>query len=144
MIEEISGNRRRMKQFLNRGIAIVVMAAATRGSAQDKVVLQRPNLASRLTISGFVEDYTGVEVSIRTEATEPARTFPAAEVVEIQTAHTDAQNRGLKLLSEGQLDEAIRELETALKKESRTWVRREILATLVRCAVRHGNYMTAG
>jgi hypothetical protein len=112
--------------------------------AQDKVVLQRSNMSSRLMISGFVEDYTGIEVSIRTEAGEPARTYPSAEVVEVQTAHVEAHTRGLKLLAEGQVDEAIRELETALKKELRTWVRREILATIVRCGLRRGDYVVAG
>ncbi len=135
-----------MDRFLNFSVAFCVAAISTAAActAQDKVVLQRPNLSSRLTISGFVEDYTGTEVSIRTEAGEPPRTFPSAEVVEIQTAHVEAHTQGLNLLAEGQVDEAIRELETALKKESRTWVRREILATIVRCGLRRGDYVLAG
>ena len=124
--------------------SIVVWAAASAAFAQDKVVLQRPNLASRLTISGFVEEYTGTELSIRTEAGEPARTFPSSEVVEIQPVQSEAHTRGLKLLAEGQVDEAIRELDTALKTERRTWVRREILAAFVRCGLRRGNYVLAG
>jgi NAD(P)H-flavin reductase len=48
------------------------------------------------------------------------------------------------LLAEGQVDEAIRELETAVKKESRTWVRREILAAIVKCGLRRGDYVLAG
>jgi tetratricopeptide (TPR) repeat protein len=48
------------------------------------------------------------------------------------------------VLAEGQVDEAIRELETAVKKESRTWVRREILAAIVKCGLRRGDYVLAG
>ena len=133
-----------MDRFLSICAAFGVMAAATCAAAQDKVILQRPNLSSRMAISGFVVDYTGIEVSIRTDSGEPVRTFPSAEVVEIQTSQTEAQTTGLKLLAEGQVDEAIRELETALQKESRTWVRREILAAIVRCGLRRGNYVLAG
>jgi len=133
-----------MNSFLNLGIALCVLTVANGSAAQDKVVLQRPNLTSRLTISGLVIDYTGTEVSIRTDSGEPARTYPAAEVVEIQTAQVAAHTQGLKLLAEGKVDEAIRELESAVQKESRTWVRREILATIVRCGLRRGNYVLAG
>ncbi|HEV3022237.1 MAG TPA: tetratricopeptide repeat protein, partial [Pirellulales bacterium] len=38
----------------------------------------------------------------------------------------------------------VRELETALKKESRVWVRREIMAALVRAALRRGDFAAAG
>lgn len=117
---------------------------AATAEAQDKVVLQRPNLTSRLTLSGLVVDYTGIEISIRTDAGEPARTYPSAEVVEIQTAHVAAHTQGLKLLAEGKVDEAIREFELAVQKETRTWVRRDILATIVRCGLRRGDYVLAG
>lgn len=133
-----------MHRLLNFCVAICVVAAASGVLAQDKVVLQRPNLSSRLTISGLVEDYTGVEVSIRTEAGEPPRTYPSAEVIEVQTVQIEAHTQGLKLLAEGQVDEAIRELETARKKELRTWVRREILAAIVRSGLRRGDYVLAG
>jgi tetratricopeptide (TPR) repeat protein len=133
-----------MNRLLNIAIAIWLMGLANVAAAEDKVVLQRPNLASRMTISGLVVDYTGIEVSIRTDAGEPVRTFPAAEVVEIQTAQVAAHTQGLKLLAEGRVDEALRELELAIQKETRTWVRREILATIVRCGLRRGNYIMAG
>lgn len=115
-----------------------------RASAQDKVILQRKSLTARLTISGIVEDYTGTEVTIRTDSDESPKTFPASDVIEIQTAQTESQTRGLKLLAEGQVEQASRELEVALKREPRTWVRREILAALVRCGLRRGDYVGAG
>ena len=110
-----------------------------------KVVLQcRNNFTARLSISGIVEDYTGTEITIRTDADESLKTYPSADVVEIQTAQTESQTRGLKLLADAQVEQAIRELEVAVKKESRIWVRREILAALVRCGLRRGDYVGAG
>jgi signal peptidase II len=112
--------------------------------AEDKVVIRGGNSAARMTITGFVEDYTGVEVSIRTEPGEPPRTFPAKDVIEIQTSQTEAHTQGIKLLAAGKVDEALRELETALKKEIRVWVRREIVAALVRAGLRRGDFAGAG
>jgi len=112
--------------------------------AEDRVVLQRANLSARVTITGIIEDYTGAEISIRTEAGEPLRTYPSAEVIEIQTAQTDSQTRGLRLLADGHSEEAVREFDQALKQEPRIWVRREILAALVRCGLRQGDWVAAG
>ena len=130
--------------FCRIAAPLVILFAASAAGAQDKVVLQRSTLSTRITISGLVEDYTGVEVSIRTEPGEAPKTYPAAEVIEIQTPQTDSHTRGLKLLAEGNVEQAIRELEAALRKEPRTWVRRDILAALVRCGLRRGDYVSAG
>ena len=112
--------------------------------AQDKVVLQRNNAAARVVISGTVEDFTGTGLTIRVEGDESLKTFPAVDVVEVQTAQHELHTRGLKLLAEGQTEQAIHELEAAIKREPRAWVRREILAALVRCALRRGDYSSAG
>lgn len=111
--------------------------------AQDKVVLQRGGLGGRMTISGAVEEYTGEQVVIRGDSKEPPRTYPGSEVIEIQTTRTASHTRGLERLADGDVSEAVRELETALKKEPRAWVRRDVLATLVRCRLRQGDYVAA-
>ncbi len=143
-------------KILARGAKITIPAALlltaglflTRASdlrAQDKVILQRSNFSARVAVSGIIEDYTGIEVSIRTEASkEPAKTYPSADVVEIQTTQSEPHLRGLKFLAEGQTEEARRELEAAMKAEPREWVRRDILGALVRCGLRRGDYAAAG
>jgi tetratricopeptide (TPR) repeat protein len=125
-------------------LATVVVCAEDAARAQDKVILRRSNAAARLTVTGIVEDYTGTDLTIRVEGDESLKTFPSADVVEIQTAQHESHTRGLKLLSEGQVELAMRELEAAIKREPRTWVRREILAALVRCGLRRGDYSVAG
>jgi tetratricopeptide (TPR) repeat protein len=127
-----------------RLLLTIVLLSTGAAQAQDKVILQRSSLSARVMVSGVVENYTGTEISIRTDNDEPPKTFPSADVVEIQTAQTDSHNRGLKLFAEGQVEQAVRELDVAVKKEPRTWVRREILAVLVRCGLRRGDYAAAG
>jgi tetratricopeptide (TPR) repeat protein len=131
----------RVARFL---LAVAITLLPVAAQAQDKVILQRSSLSARVTVSGVVENYTGTEISIRTDNDEPPKTFPSADVVEIQTPQTDSHTRGLKLLAEGQVEQAVRELDVAVKKEPRTWVRREILAALVRCGMRRGDYAAAG
>ncbi|HTI51710.1 MAG TPA: hypothetical protein VL475_12185 [Planctomycetaceae bacterium] len=140
----------RLESFPARRVTLLFLALAIAlltgriAHAEDKVILQRTSLSARVTVSGTVENYTGTEISIRTDNDEAPKTFPSADVVEIQTAQTDSHTRGLKLLADGQAEQAIRELDVAVKMEQRTWVRREILAALVRCGLRRGDYSAAG
>jgi signal peptidase II len=136
----------RIFSFLGRFLAAIgcLLIASGVVNAQDKVILQRASFTARVTVSGIVEDYTGVEVSIRAESDQALRSYPAAEVIEIQTAQTESHTRGLRLLADGQVEQAQGELEVALKREPRAWVRREILAALVRLGLRRGDYASAG
>lgn len=110
--------------------------------AQDRVVI-RGSTGGRVTLTGVIEDYTGREITIRGQATATKR-YPAASVIEVETLQQPAHVQGLKRLDEGQVEAGVKELESALKQENRVWVRREILATLVRAGVRMGDLLRAG
>jgi tetratricopeptide (TPR) repeat protein len=138
------GTAKRLTLLVASWLASWLTVAPAVAPAEDRVILQRAGLSARVTITGVVEDYTGAEISIRTDPAEPVRAFPSSEVIEIQTAQTDFQTRGLRLLAEGNVAEAVQELEQALKHEPRAWVRREILAALIRCGLRKGDYGAAG
>ena len=110
--------------------------------SQDYVVIQQPG-GSRVKYPGIIDDYTGREVSLQIRLGEKLRRFARQDVVEVQTAYTAHHEKGRTLLAKGKAVEAKAELTLALKEEDRTWVRREILAQLVRCALWDGNYRTA-
>lgn len=110
--------------------------------AEDRVLIQQPG-GSRLPVTGLVEDYTGRDLTIRLKVGDKLRTYPRAEVIEIQTAYTQRHEKGRQLLANGHATEAAVELNAALKEEDRAWVRREILALLVKCALWDGDYRTA-
>lgn len=124
-------------------VGICVIAGLPTARGQDKIILRHGKSGGKMTISGIVEDYTGEQITIRGEGGEPTRTYPGSEVVEIETTRSLPHARGIELFEEGQVEQAIGELETALKKEPRAWVRREILATLVRCFLRRGDRAAA-
>lgn len=105
-------------------------------------MIQQPG-GSRFPISGIIDDYTGRELTLLVRSGEAPRRYPRHDVVEVQTAYTARHERGRQLLLEGKPVEAKVELNQAMKDEDRTWVRREILALLVRCALWDGNYRAA-
>ncbi len=125
-----------------RLLCVFFIATTAICSAQDRVIIQQPG-GSRLPYSGYVDDYTGREVILRTKTGEGLKRFPREDVIQVQTAYTAHHEKGRQLLANGKPTEAKVELTQALKEEDRAWVRREILAQLVRCALWNGNYRAA-
>lgn len=123
-------------------VGVLPLLASSVCVAQDKVIVQQPG-GSRFPISGIVEDYTGREVLLQVRAGEQARRYLRQDVIEVQTVYTAHHEKGRQLLAQGKPVEAKAELNLALKEEDRTWVRREILAQLIRCALWNGDYRAA-
>ncbi len=121
---------------------ILYFSLLTVSSAEDRVVIQQPG-GSRYPVLGSVEDYTGISLTIRQRVGDKLRSYPRSEVVEVQTVYTARHDKGRQLLAEGRAAEAAVELNAAVKEEDRTWVRREILALLVKCALWDGDHRTA-
>lgn len=121
----------------------LALSLAGFAQAQDRVVLQRAGSTGKLAVTGTIDDYVGDEIRIRTSPGE-VQAFPASEVVDVRTSQVPAHVRGLKFFDENRPDEAAREFEAAIKVDPRVWMRRELLALLVRCALRQGDYRSAG
>lgn len=120
----------------------LTILASTSLIAQDRALIQQAK-GSRIPVSGIVQDYTGRELVLRVKSNEPPRRYPRAEVIEVTTDYTSHHNRAQKLFAAGQIADANQEFATALDEEDRLWVRREILAGQVRCALWRGDYPTA-
>jgi len=110
--------------------------------AQDRIVLQHSG-SSRIPMSGYIEDYNGREIVFRIRASEPARRYPRTEIAEVTTEYTPHHEQARKLYAAGKIAESKRELTAALDDEDRPWVRREIIATQVKCALWNGDHGTA-
>lgn len=128
-----------------RQVALTLLALLLTASteAQDRVELQRKGLSGRFVVSGLIEEYTGTQIRVRSVQDGSVREYPAAEVVHVETSYTQPHLQAQKLLGEGRAEAAVAELEAALKKETRAWVRREIIALAVRAALRMGDYSVA-
>lgn len=114
--------------------ALVFLQTAT-AWAEDIVVVQLPTQSVLVTYRGMVTDYTGDVLSLRTGPAADVRTFPFTDVVSVKTDYVEAHVRGRDLFAAGKIREAEEQFQLALEDEERAWVRRELLASLVRCAL---------
>ena len=113
-------------------------------AAQDQVVLQTEGTSSRLTMPCQIVDYTGERITVLFKNGADPKSYPAEQVIEVRTAWLESHELGRKLLAERKLDEATRAFQAALTAEKRAWVRREILASLIRCSLRQNDRASAG
>lgn len=128
--------------LLHLAVLALHFSLLTTSSAEDRVVIQQPG-GSRFPVTGIVDDYTGRDLTIRTRIGDKLRSYPRSDVIEVQTAYTARHDKGRQLFANGHATEAAVELNAAVKEEDRTWVRREILGLLVKCALWDGDYRTA-
>lgn len=111
-------------------------------NGQDKILIQQAG-GSRFPMSGYIEDYTGREISFRLKPNEAVRRYPRSDVIDVTTEYTPHHERGRVLFTAGKMTDARSELNLALNDEDRPWVRREILALLVKSFFWTGDYHSA-
>jgi hypothetical protein len=95
-------------------------------------------------VIGTVEDFTGDVLIVRRAGQPVADRYPATTIQSIQTWRSAIYEQGLKEFETGANAEAELSFQKALKDEPRDWIRREILAQLIRCAIRRGDWGLAG
>jgi tetratricopeptide (TPR) repeat protein len=73
-------------------------------------------------------------------------TIPADKIVDIETSRTTPHRQGDEALSQGRYQDAAKHYQAALRgdQEPRGWVRRRVLASLVRCQHAAGRHDAAG
>jgi tetratricopeptide (TPR) repeat protein len=124
----------------------LLLVATARLSAADAVYFSSPERENaRTKITGEIIELTGTEVRIRLPS-GGERKFPAERIVEVATNRTAEQIAGSALLEDGDYQQALLKFRAALGdgKEKRAWVRREIVAQLVRCYHALGQIPGAG
>ena len=119
------------------------MARASQ-SADDRVTLIPEGGNDPVVLIGSIEYYSGTELVIQRTGAPSADHFPSGRVISVQTWHTAPHDQGLAELAEGKTALAEQTLLKALRDDPRDWVQREILAALIQCAIRRGDWGTAG
>ena len=113
-------------------------------SAEDRVTLIPAGAVDPVILIGSVEDYTGQELVLLRPGVATADRYPANTIQSVQTWRSPIHDQGIAELDAGTTPLAEQSLLQALKDEPRDWVKREILALLVRCAIRRNDWGTAG
>ncbi len=113
-------------------------------SVRDKLTLLKEEDGSRVRILCTILDHTGEHIRYRVRDDGPVTIKPSSQVISIETSQTRKHTEALEKFAAGDTKEAIRLFEEALGQDSRDWVRRDILAMLVKSALRQNNYAQAG
>lgn len=110
----------------------------------DEVTLKTAPGNGRLTVPGEIVDYTGKQLTLRTGKSRKETTYQATDVIDVRTTQLPDHSQGLKLLGEGRTADAEALFEKAHSLEPRIWMRRELLALLMQCALRRNDWSLAG
>ncbi len=129
-----------MKPLILASSLLVLLMPIARA---DEVVLQGSTATSRITLTGEILDYTGKKLTLKTAASKTEQTYSAADVVSVRFEQNDAHVTGLKALAAGDHETAETAFARADDQEVRVWVRRELLALQVRCALRKSDWVSA-
>jgi TolA-binding protein len=113
-------------------------------SLRDRVTLLKEEDGSRVRVMCTVLDHTGEFLRYQVRDDGPTTVKPSSQVISIETSQTAKHIQALEKFAEGDTKEATRLFEEALSQDPREWVRRDILAMLVQCALRQSNYTQAG
>jgi tetratricopeptide (TPR) repeat protein len=110
--------------------------------AEDRVTVRTETGSGQAILTGTVLDWNGER--LRLKANDGVREFDAARVADVVSPRLPTHVVGLKALAEGRADEARASLTKALAEEPRQWMRREILAAVVRADLAREDRAAAG
>lgn len=110
--------------------------------AEDRVTVRTETGSGQAVLTGTVIDWNGSR--LRMKAGSDVREFDASRVADVVSPRLATHVAGLKALDEGRVDEAHTSLTKALVEEPRQWMRREILAAIVRADLAREDRASAG
>lgn len=126
------------------GVTGLVLLAAARQpvEAQDRVTVQLENTSRPVVLIGHILDYTGTNLTIQAGTAGP-QVLGADAVLRVETYYDPDHVLALESFQSGETEQARTLFQKALASESRDWVKREILAGLVRCDTREEDLISA-
>jgi tetratricopeptide (TPR) repeat protein len=127
------------------GLFAVSLGAWTAGALAEDIIYLKPGgeASGRVTLRGTILDYTGEAITID-RSPAPPRRYPAERVLGFETEWNSAHQAAQAALAERDYSTAARQLADANRVEERVWVRRLILADLMRCYEAAGHLEQAG
>lgn len=112
--------------------------------APDRVQVRLPGSSGSIVLNGTIVDFTLDHLHFRAANTQTVKRYPTTDVLQVETPRTAAHVRGLREFELYRSRDALRSFQAALQTEPRTWVRRDLIAMLVRCHTREKDLLNAG
>jgi len=128
----------------------LVLVAVTLGTGRlpaqgrDRVVVRQPDGRGQLTHVGEITEYDANILVIKARGRAAPWRIPVERIASVKTVRTPPHQAALEHFKRGEITLAERSFQQALNQAPRAWVRRELLAGLVRCSLHSGDYRQAG
>ncbi|QDU51559.1 tetratricopeptide repeat protein [Gimesia panareensis] len=132
------------RHFLIMILCVVCLSGyATYATAQDKIEVRPDHHVGQATLPCTILDFTQSEIKVKLLPSGTVRTYPGSEIVKVHTPQTESHQRGLEQMHQGEFAKATESFNEALNIETRAWVRREILAQMIKAALNQGDIVKA-
>lgn len=129
--------------MLRSTITILGLLIATCATADTVTLSSGEDAQGRVELSGVVVDYTGRQITIRTNGGNE-RNFPTSRVLAVETRWPEGYEQGSAELAAGNYSRAAELLAAAARADQRPWVRRLAMEHLMECYAAAGDSATAG
>ncbi|MFN0198744.1 MAG: tetratricopeptide repeat protein [Planctomycetaceae bacterium] len=133
----------RMRSCVLASLATFALYHVGNAFAEDRVFYLLEGSGGRGVVSGTILDVAGKRITIRT-GKGTTKELSTTEVLELETSQSDEHRAAKEFVKLGRMDDANASYQAALELEKRVWMRREIIAEMIRCNLRQGNYAQAG
>jgi len=117
---------------------------AAETGTRDRVIVRQEKGRGQLTHVGEITSYDAIELVIRVRGRAVPVRVPATRLIKVVPARSAAHRRALQALARSDIASAEAAFQEAIGTATRRWVRRDLLAGLVRCALWEGDYRRAG
>ena len=125
-------------------LAVTLGPCCTADGTEDLVYISSGAGAPGQTkLGGRIVDYTGEKLRLELPDGRE-QSFPAERILRIQTQHVPQHAEADALFAEEHFAPALALYRQAVRSEARAWVRREIIAQMVRCCGALGEWEEAG
>ncbi len=124
------------------GIALWGWADGTTLQAET-VIRKAGSQGGRMALNGEILDYNRRELIIRVKSPDSIQQIPEDQIIDVQPYLLEPHRKAEEALAEQNYPQARELAQEALPLEKRNWVRREILALMIRIARQERNWQTA-
>jgi len=113
-------------------LVILITASLTQSVVSQDAVTITTGHNGQKTLNGRVVDYTGRELQLELSGGR-RKSIPSLKVLDVATKLSEQNLIADSLLEKGDFERALAMYRRAMDSETRRWVRRQILAHMIRC-----------
>lgn len=111
--------------------------------AADTVIHRAGKRGGRVAISGEILDYNSQKMTFRVKSPDTIRELKQSQILVFDAQYMTSHRDAIREIEIGNYEKASLAVKKAINAEARPWVRRELMALAVQCAINLDDWSTA-